>query len=268
MYPTTMRSFFEYPNIHLTKLFINIQIMNRILFTLFFFFSVSPVLSAQQTKIIPQVICFSTYEDYCEGNGYNMFNMSMTYYACSNSKWWELNEYRFYVPAEEEIESITFKTFAVQVDSILYVNMRPYKGYGRIYKRVKVMPDGSLMFVNNPKNKRIKRNSYANALILTGGTFGGAIGGAIAGAIASRIDNTESSTLEDQYCYVLDPLSKKVKLVNEEVLKSILADKTDVFDSNKTILRNHKYNAKIVMQVLNEVGIISEEDISSAVSAK
>lgn len=274
--------------------------MNRILVLFFFLFSATPILIAQdnggweyfvpekdsvnvpkkekkkekvaqpkqKTKVIPQVLCYSTYKDFCEGNGYNVFNMSMLYYTRPNTKWWELNEYRFSVPAEEEIESITFSTFAVQIDSVLYVNMQPYKGFGRTYKRVKVMPDGSLMFVNNPKDKRFRGNPSVYPLIMGGGIIGGAIGGAIAGAITGSMRSSGSDTLEDQFCYVLDPLSKKVKLVDEDILKSILADKMDVFDSYKARLNYDKYNASIVMRVLNKAGIVADDDISSVVSAK
>lgn len=293
-----MRSFFEYLSRNIFP--INISNMNRILVLFFFLFSATPILIAQdnggweyfvpekdsvnvpkkekkkekvaqpkqKTKVIPQVLCYSTYKDFCEGNGYNVFNMSMLYYTRPNTKWWELNEYRFSVPAEEEIESITFKTFAVQIDSVLYVNMQPYKGFGRIYKRVKVMPNGSLLFVNDPKAKRLKYNPSVYPLAFGAGALGGAIGGALVGALSGSMKSSERNTLEDLYCYVLDPLSKKVNLVDEEILKSILADKMDVFDSYKARLNYDKYNASIVMRVLNKAGIVADDDISGVVSAK
>lgn len=267
--------------------------MNRILFLFFFLFFATPVLIAQdtqgwefyqpeketadvpkkekkkekvarpkqQSKTIPRVLCYSTYEDFCEGNGSNVFEMSMVYYTRPNSKWWELNEYRLSVPDKDERNSIIFNTFAVQVDSMLYVNMLPYKGFGRTYKRVKVMPDGSLMFVNNPNDKRFRANPSVFVMAAGGGILGGAIGGAIAGAISGGMNSSGSNTLKDQFCYVLDPLSKKVKPVDEAVMKSILAEKMDVFDSFKARLNYNKYSADIVMQVLNLAGIVADDDI-------
>lgn len=279
--------------------------MNRFLLLVLFLFSVAPALNAngvseysepnkgtakeskkdkkknkivrlkRQIDEVPMALSYSTYEDYCEGNGYNVFDLSLIYYTRPNRKWWELNEYKVYVPEENRIEDTTYKTFAVQIDSILYVNMWHYK-FGRTYKRVKVMPDGSLMFVNAPVQNRHKNYNLIPIFSTIGGGFGGVIGGAIAGAIVggaqgylnAKEGSSESNMLEDQFCYVLDPLSKEVKLVNDEILLSILAGNKELFDSFKTPLQDKNYSADIVMQVLYKAGIISKEDIPDAVSAE
>ena len=98
-----------------------------------------------------------------------------------------------------------------------------------------------------------KKNMAIGALAGASGVFAGAIGGLVVGLA----DYGLQAKWEKEVCYIIDNDTKKITLIDQEMMSTLLADHPDLLSQyNQVESKKKKRSAITVMPLLIKAGLI------------
>ena len=197
--------------------------------------------------------CMS-YDDYVNNQWQTVEKLQRITRTEGQLKWSGGGLYRFKKEDKEFDKKLKKEVFAIEFGDTLYINLYGLKhkgayfgiGYNSCYRM-----ENKIVFTENYVSK--KKNMAIGALAGAGGVFAGAIGGLAVGLA----DYSIHSQWAKHVCYIVDNNTKKVTLIDQETMPSLLADHPDLLSKyDKVEGKKEKRSAATVMPLLLKAGII------------
>ncbi len=146
------------------------------------------------------------------------------------------------------------KAFAIAFDDSIYINFHGLKhkgaplglGYDKCY-----LMGNKIVITDRYVSK--KKNMTMGALAGAGGVFAGIIGGTALGIASQEI----LTKWAKQVCYIIENDTKKITLIDQEMMETLLANHPDLLSQYNQVEGNkEKRSAITVMPLLIKAGII------------
>ena len=197
--------------------------------------------------------CMS-YEEYVNDQWKTVEQLRRVTRTESQMKWSGGTLYRFNKMDKVFDKMLKKEAFAIDFNDTLYVNFYGLKhkgallgtGYDKCYRMGK-----KIVITDRYVSK--KKNMAIGALAGASGVFAGAIGGLAVGLA----DYGLQAKWEKEVCYIIDNDTKKITLIDQEMMSTLLADHPDLLSQyNQVESKKKKRSAITVMPLLIKAGLI------------
>lgn len=197
--------------------------------------------------------CMS-YEEYVNDQWKTVEQLRRVTRTESQMKWSGGTLYRFNKLDKVFDKMLKKEVFAIDFNDTLYVNFYGLKhkgallgtGYDKCYRMGK-----KIVITDRYVSK--KKNMAIGALAGASGVFAGAIGGLAVGLA----DYGLQAKWEKEVCYIIDNDTKKITLIDQEMMSRLLADHPDLLSQyNQVESKKKKRSAITVMPLLIKAGLI------------
>lgn len=211
--------------------------MKRIFITLFMSVIALSAITAQSRY------CLS-YDDWRAGVWHNVSNLTVEQRSKSAKFWWGGGDWKFATGNAEEESILKKQAFLVQMDTVLFVNLRKYKCektlFGKNFAHAYIMNDSTLLFpyigIGN------KESSDAMAAQFAFGIIGGLA------AANSQSKHTAVYTISDA--------TKKTKRLSMEDMEKLLAPYPKVLNDFYDRSKADEYQAPVAIECLRRAGLL------------
>lgn len=163
----------------------------------------------------------------------------------SKQMWWGGKDFKFESNDKTLNKLLKDKAVAVMYHDTLLLNTCKLKdrgaSFGKGYARAYPMTDGRLLMTYFDVMKMNRKS-------MTAGMFG------LVGALV--MSGSSSKDAKQDVCYIVTPGEKKVTIVDDKVMKEMLADHPDLLEEYMQVDKKSRSNAEVVMPLMKKLGVI------------
>lgn len=209
---------------------------------------VNDTISQDSTSTITTVNYCTTYDDLQAGHWSSVDSVEVVTKSRTKQAWWGGKDFKFDSDNKATKRLLKKEAVAVMYRDTLLFNLNHLKDrgtlFGKGYVRAHKMADGRYLILYFDVAKM-------NTKMVVGGMFG-LIGSLAASASANKV-------AKQTVCYIVTLGEKKVKIIDEKVMLSLLAGRPELYDEYYKTNKKECTYAEHIVPVLKKAGIVGED---------